>query len=226
MVAHERNERRSSRAASGSQMTEPSEEAAASLRPPRARKSEDGSPADGRALRVGERLRQMRRKNGMTAQEVARRAGVSAAYLSRLENDKISPTVTTLSRLTQAMNESVAQLFASQASGPLVRRDMRHVVHNRGVIDYIITPSDSNHLQVMETIVTAGQGSGRLPYTHNGEVECVLVLEGVLMIWLDGVSYRLRGGDAVTFACQTPHRWENPGSSSARLLWIITPSGY
>lgn len=178
------------------------------------------------SIRIGERIREMRRRNGLTAQEVARRAGVSAAYLSRLENDKISPTVTTLSRLTQAMNESVSRLFASQASGPLVRRDMRREVHNRGVVDYIITPSDLSQLQVMETIVSPNQGSGRAPYTHNGDVECVLVLDGALMIWLDGTPYRLRAGDALTFPCKTPHRWENPASSTARVLWIVTPSGY
>ena len=226
MVAHEPNGRRRSRPDPSYRILEQSGEAEidsdAGLDPD----LDLASSVHEHSIRIGERIRQMRRRNGLTAQEVARRAGVSAAYLSRLENDKISPTVATLSRLTQAMNESVSRLFANHASGPLVRRDMRREVHNRGVVDYIITPSDLSQLQVMETIVSPNQGSGRTPYTHNGEVECVLVLDGVLTIWLDGEPYRLRTGDAVTFPCQTPHRWENPGNSSARVLWIVTPSGY
>lgn len=175
---------------------------------------------------VGRRLREMRRARGMSAKDVAQRAHVSPAYLSRLENDKVSPTVATLSRVVQAMGESVAHLFSEEATGPLVRHSERRVVRNRGVADYIITPSQSTQLQVLETVIGVGGGSGREPYSHQGEEECVLVLDGALRVWLDGARYDLLEGDALTFACETPHRWENPGDSDSRVLWIVTPAGY
>jgi uncharacterized cupin superfamily protein len=79
---------------------------------------------------------------------------------------------------------------------------------------------------VLETVIRGGSGSGRAPYTHEGEEECVLVLDGELRVWLDGARYDLVEGDAITFPCRTPHRWENPGASDARVLWIVTPAGY
>jgi transcriptional regulator with XRE-family HTH domain len=187
---------------------------------------EDNGVPDPEELSVGQRLRAMRRAHGLSAKEVARRAEVSPAYLSRLENDKVSPTVTTLTRVVQAMGESVARLFGGAAGGPVVRRKDRRIVRNRGVDDYILTPPQSTQLQVLETIIQGGSGSGRAPYTHAGDEECVLVLDGALHVWLDGVRYELLGGDAITFPCSTPHRWENPGTSDARLLWIVTPASY
>lgn len=176
--------------------------------------------------RVGVRLRELRRERNMTAREVAETAKVSPAYLSRLENGKVSPTVATLTRVVQAMGESVARVFGDNESGPLVRRADRRDVRNRGVTDEIITPARATRLEILETTIDPGAGSGPKPYHHPGDEECVLILEGRLTIWLDGVVSELEEGDAVTFPCRTPHRWENPSVDPARALWVITPARY
>lgn len=174
---------------------------------------------------VGERLRRLRRARGMSAREVAERSGVSAAYLSRLENGKVSPTVSTLTRVVQAMGEAVAAVFGDETAGPVVRRADRQLIRNRGVDDYLLSPTRKGRLEVLETVVEPGASSGRTAYTHGGDEECVVVLDGTLHLWIDGEHYELHEGDASTFPCRTPHRWENPTGSPARLLWIITPAG-
>lgn len=176
---------------------------------------------------VGARLRELRKARGLSAKEVAARAKVSPAYLSRLENGRISPTVSTLSRIVQAMGESVARVFGDKdAAGPVVRKGERLPVHNRGVADYLVTPTRAGRLEVLETVVDPGAGSGKEYYSHPGDEECILVLEGELRVWLEGVAYDLLPGDAITFSCRMQHRWRNPGDSVARVLWIITPAGY
>jgi transcriptional regulator with XRE-family HTH domain len=175
---------------------------------------------------LANRLRDLRRRHGLSAREVAARAGVTPAYLSRLENGKLSPTVSTLSRVVQAMGESVAALFDGDESGPLVRRDERRLVRNRGVDDYLLTPRRAQRLELLETYVEPGGSSGSSAYTHPGDEECILVLESVLTVWLDGKRYDLREGDALTFPCRTPHRWENPSDRTTRALWIVTPPTY
>jgi transcriptional regulator with XRE-family HTH domain len=176
--------------------------------------------------RLGARLRELRGAHQLRAREVARRAGVSPAYLSRLENGKVSPTVTTLTRVVQAMGESVGALFQDTVSGPLVRRDQRRRVYNRGVADDLVTPASALRLEVLETVIDAGAGSGDQPYTHPGDEECVLMLQGGLRVWIGGVRYDLEEGDAVTFACRTPHRWRNCTPDVSRAIWVITPAGY
>jgi transcriptional regulator with XRE-family HTH domain len=178
------------------------------------------------AAGLGRRVRELRREHQLSAHEVAKRASVSPAYLSRLENGKVSPTVATLTRVVQAMGESVGALFHDPVSGPLVRRDQRRRVHNRGVADLLVTPSGASRLEVLETVIDPGAGSGDQPYTHPGDEECVLMLQGGMQIWIDGTRYDLNDGDAVTFACRTPHRWQNCTADPSRALWIITPAGY
>jgi transcriptional regulator with XRE-family HTH domain len=176
---------------------------------------------------VGYRIRQLRHSKGISGRELASRAGVTAAYISRLENAKVSPTVATLSRITHAMNATISSLFGGEEQmGPIVRSEERRPVHSRGVDDYRITPGWTSRLEVLESIVQAGHGSGPNLHTHSGDEECVLVLEGELTIWLGEEEHRLGPGDSATFLCRWPHRWLNPHNLPSRVLWIITPAVY
>lgn len=182
--------------------------------------------ADEVDVALGARLRALRQGKGLSAKETAKRAGLSPSYLSRLENGHLSPTVATLTRVAQALGHSLATIFGSADAGPVVRRDERALIRNRGVDDQLLTPTRTGKLEVLETIIEPGAGSGPQPYTHQGDEECIVVLEGVLRLWLDGVLYELAEGDAATFACGVPHRWENPGESTTRAMWVVTPAGY
>lgn len=189
---------------------------------------EDALTAPDDSVEIGRRLRRIRQGKGVSARDLAERAGVTAAYLSRLENDKVSPTVASLTRVMQALGEPVAALFDEPAAsvGPVVRASQRQVVRTHGVADYRITPASADRLEVLETVVGPGQGSGSNPYSHPGDQECALILQGSLHIWLAGNEYLLEAGDAITFACRSPHRWANTTNATTRALWIITPATY
>lgn len=177
---------------------------------------------------VGPRLRQLREQKAMSARQVAGAAGVSAAYLSRLENGHVSPTVATLARLVEAMGETMATLF-QEPPGPdevVVRRGDRHLMRSRGVLDSQVTPGWAKRLEILESLVEPGQGSGERLHTHAGDEECVLVLEGELDLDLGAHRHHLEVGDSATFDCRTPHRWRNPSAGRSRVLWIITPASY
>ena len=177
--------------------------------------------------RVGIEIRRLRDSRGLSAKEVAARADVSPAYLSRLENGKVSPTVATLSRIVQAMGTGIGALFGQEAEGgPVVRRDERQLVRSRGVRDYRVTPGWASRLEVLETLVEPGRGSSAGLHTHPGDEECVLVLDGELRLWLGSDEYTLGEGDSATYACQTPHKWHNSTERRCRVLWIITPASY
>jgi transcriptional regulator with XRE-family HTH domain len=179
------------------------------------------------AEHVGNRIRQLRQAKDLSAKELASRSGLTASYISRIENAKVSPTVATLGRVVQAMGETFASLFEdAQADGPVVRAHDRLPLHSHGVDDYRITPAWASRLVVVESVIEAGQASGANPHTHPGDEECVLVMDGQLTVWLDGQEHLLGPGDSATYLCRLPHRWRNSGRESSRVLWIITPAIY
>jgi len=126
----------------------------------------------------------------------------------------------------QALGEPVAVLFGTGVDGPVVRAADRELVRSRGVADYRVTPSSAARLEVLDTQVEPGGGSGRHPYSHPGDEECIVILDGALTVWLADTDYLLAKGDSITFPCRTPHRWANDSQQATRALWIITPASY
>jgi transcriptional regulator with XRE-family HTH domain len=140
-------------------------------------RSSDRQPRGIGAERVGARLRAARLAKGLSARAVAERAGVTPAYLSRLEADRVSPTLSTLIRVTDAIGEPLARIFdEGDTLGPLVRREDRRTVVSKGTVDALLSPSRDGRLQVVEMSAEPGADGGT-PYTHWGEEECVVVLE-------------------------------------------------
>ena len=172
---------------------------------------------------VGSRLRQLRDAQELSGREVAERAGVSPSYLSRLENGHLSPTITTLARIVQALGEPLARVFEDGSIGPVVRQHQRPRFRTQGVDDFLVTPQRSGPLEVLDTIIEPGSGTGDDAYSHPGDEECIFVLDGELRVWIEGTRYDLRPGDSVTFPCSALHRCENPSRQTTRVVWIITP---
>jgi uncharacterized cupin superfamily protein len=55
-----------------------------------------------------------------------------------------------------------------------------------------------------------------------GSRESALVLDGSVVLQIDGERYELGPGDCVTFDADLPHHFENPGSDDAVLLAVVS----
>jgi transcriptional regulator with XRE-family HTH domain len=60
---------------------------------------------------VGREIRRRREEAGHTQRQLAERADLAVAYLSRLENDRVTPTLRTMDRLAAALGVKVAALL-------------------------------------------------------------------------------------------------------------------
>jgi transcriptional regulator with XRE-family HTH domain len=63
---------------------------------------------------VGARIREIRESRGLTLDELAGKCGIAKPNLSRLENDKVTPALGTISRIAAALGTHPALLFASE----------------------------------------------------------------------------------------------------------------
>jgi transcriptional regulator with XRE-family HTH domain len=178
------------------------------------------------ALELGQRIREVRQKKGMTLREAAVAADVSESFLSQVERGLANPSVASLRRIADAMHERVASFFVGEApSGMLVRvKDRRRLVHPMGMLeDYLLTPPTARKLQIIYCVAGPGEGSGHERYTHVADEECVIVLSGRLEVGLGDETYRLESGDALLLDPTNPHSFHNPGPEPATMLWVQTP---
>ncbi|MGH8994263.1 MAG: helix-turn-helix domain-containing protein [Acidimicrobiia bacterium] len=175
---------------------------------------------------IGPKLRELRLQRGLSLQQLADRADVSAAAIHKIERSGMVPTITTLLKLAAALNRPVAYFVNEDAeeTGPAVfiPADERRVVYtsHRGIdLGGISGPYGRFFLAGALAEVEPGACSGDNPMEHPGE-ELVFVLDGTMTFEVDGREYRLGKGDAVHFRTDRPHKWGNPGRQTARAVWM------
>ena len=180
-------------------------------------------------LMIGASLRSVRRGRGLTLRQVAEASGVTESFLSQVERDIASPSIATLRRLAGALGTSIGVILDQAGPhGQLVRASERRVVTYPGLNarDEFLTDGSDGRLQVIMSVVEPGGGTGPEAYTHESDEECLIVLEGSLDLWVGAEHHRLDEGDAIRYSSRVPHRNQNPGPGTARILFVITPPSF
>jgi transcriptional regulator with XRE-family HTH domain len=178
-------------------------------------------PAD-EDIRVGERLRWARMRQGRTIAEIAEATGLSKGFISQIERDLATPSVASLIRICDELGIRVGTLFEFPTAN-LVRSEERPAISFGGerIAAWMLTPASSEHLQVVETRIAPGGGSGDEPYTLEEPAEWVHVLKGRLEIVVSGEPYVLQEGDSLAFSPRETHTWKNACAGTTRLLWVL-----
>jgi len=172
---------------------------------------------------LGRKLRRLRKKCDLGVVEAAKRAKISAGFLSAIELSRANPSVATLQRLSATYNTTVLDFFdLPKQSNHLVRpRDRRAIQTQSGVrIEQLSVGARQLESQIFRVPPGAGSDGS---YSHQGE-EFIYMMTGTLEIWLDELQcHTLREGDSFWFESTVGHRWYNPSSEETVLLWINTP---
>ena len=155
---------------------------------------------------VGAAIREFRELRGMTARDLAARAGVSAGMVSRIENGQVSPSLGILDSLASALETPVASLFSG--AGAAIA-DFTHVRKGQGLRSRRMMGSHAHNfivlgfhrrldLQFEALLVEIERNGVTSPPTYTGS-GCVFiyVLEGESIYRYGGEEIRLGEGDSV-----------------------------
>jgi transcriptional regulator with XRE-family HTH domain len=179
---------------------------------------------------IGPKVREVRQQLGLSLQQLAARSEVSAAAIHKVERGDMVPTITTLLKLSAALNQPIGH-FVDGSAPPVpvavhVRAGKRPAPppqwapDARGVeVAGLAAPTGPLRAGAVLAVVEAGGGSGEPRPSRAGE-EVLLVLEGVLQVEVAGERYLLDSGDALHFPTDRPHSWSNPGTTPARAVWF------
>src|SRR4051794_5957476 len=126
---------------------------------------------------VGTQIRRWRADRGMTLANVAERTGLNVGYLSQIENDKASPSLTCLASIGDALDVPMAWFFLENVPAPTVVRAAERSVTARDGLGRIerVDGGDTRDVVIVEGIAPAGGRAGM--HAHAGD-EHHLVLQG------------------------------------------------
>lgn len=175
---------------------------------------------------VGSRLAALRRQAGWSQRRVAEMAGLTHSAVSSVEQNKVSPSVSTLHKLLGVYGLSLADFFAEQqplaSNSILIEPQQRVQLGTRGVsLELVHSQREGAMLGMLIESYEPGASTGaRL--THQGE-EIGTVLEGAIDIEYGGETFHISAGQSYAINNDIPHVFTNNGTSPCRIISAHTP---
>lgn len=80
----------------------------------------------GRGGFVADAIRAIRRRNGWSQRQLAIQMGVPRTYVSKIENDKVSPTMFSLERIAEALGVTIPEVLNNKQDSKL--QEMRELL--------------------------------------------------------------------------------------------------
>jgi len=181
---------------------------------------------------IGSKISRLRKQKDLSLNQLAEKAGVSVTTIHKLERNEMTPTVTVLMKIADALEEKVG-FFLGEDTGDLEYiENVEYTAQKNGKvfrnasgdtqIKYLAFRLREGKLLSLLTHLKTGTKSADKPQSHPGE-EFIFCLEGEIKYEVNGKSYILNKGDSFHFFANLPHRWEVTGKEGTKNLWIITP---
>jgi len=175
---------------------------------------------------VGRRLRELRAARSLSLRALAEKSGLNVNTLSLIENQRTSPSVSTLQQLAQTLQVPISAFFE-------MGQGHKQVVHQKagtrpkaafthGFMEDLGAGMTRFGAEPLIVTLAPHADSGKNPIVHTGR-EFVYCLEGCIVYTVDNENYPLEPGDSLLFDAYLPHYWKNAGDVPSRHLLVLCP---
>jgi len=178
---------------------------------------------------IGQRLRDMRKRRGLSQADLARRVGVTSSSISQVESSQIYPSLSALLKRADVLAVDVRSFFGEpgspglrvlfQASGATeikLGRDLEKMHLRR------LTPVDFDGKGEAYRVTLLPGASIQIHFLDCKGEEMGYVISGEVRFRIAGSEVHCREGDLISFTRTVPSAWMNPGPVAARLFWWVT----
>lgn len=174
-------------------------------------------------MELGTKIKRLRLQNNLTQEELADRCELTKGYISQLENELTSPSITTLEDILNALGTTFADFFKDEKEEKVVFTEAEFIekVADTHKIEWLVPNAQKNEMEPIRVTVE--------PHTtleedvpHEGE-EFGYVISGRVWLHIGQAAYCVKKGEAFYFTSDKPHRLENRTNEKAVVLWVASP---
>lgn len=176
---------------------------------------------------IGEIIKKLRLEKGWTIRDLASKTGLSVGFLSNVERDINSPTISSLAKICNALETNLVSLFENGISEEKIvtRKSERETLvtskESKTVYEYLLPPNKNFKAVCIRMEPGGNYGEGLTG--HKGD-EFGIVLEGMMEISIGEDVYILEEGDSIYIKAFVPHKYRNIGEACCNSLWVVQGS--
>ena len=174
-------------------------------------------------MELGTKIKRLRLQNNLTQEELADRCELTKGYISQLENELTSPSITTLEDILNALGTTFADFFKDEKEEKVVFTEAEFIekVADTHKIEWLVPNAQKHEMEPIRVTVE--------PHTtleedvpHEGE-EFGYVISGRVWLHIGQAAYCVKKGEVFYFTSDKPHRLENRTNEKAVVLWVASP---
>jgi len=186
-------------------------------------------------LDIGGKLRAVREAKGLSQRVLASRAGLTNGAISLIEQNKASPSVSSLKRLLDAIPMSLSEFFSEveETKAPkffyaasefteLSPHEVNGEAQEARLSLRQVGDAARHSLQVLYETYAPGADTGVEMLAHESE-EAGVVITGVVEVTVGDEVRVLKAGDGYLFDSRLPHKFRNVGDAECVIVSACTP---
>lgn len=180
---------------------------------------------DKQVLQLGIRLSSIRKRKNMTLDELSASSGVSKSILSQIERDLSNPTVTTISRIANALNEKLSDFFlkieVEQTNTIESSKETPSITSKDGLCEIKILGAGET-VNWLQWYILEMKPKGVLESSSHGPktFENLTVLGGQIEVLCGETKTKLSKGDTFRFQSNRSHTIKNISRERAQVLMV------
>lgn len=177
---------------------------------------------------IGNRMKELRIQYGLTQQELADRSELTKGFISQLERNQNTPSVSTLLDIIQCLGTTPAEFFADVEPEQIVFKEADYFEkedeENKSLVEWVVPNAQKNAMEPVRLTLRPG-GISEVLQPHSGE-EFGYVIKGSVRVNYGGKYHTVKAGESFYFNAGKRHFIENKSKKDAILIWVSNPPSF
>jgi transcriptional regulator with XRE-family HTH domain len=175
----------------------------------------------------GVKLREFRKKLGLTLEDISQKTGFTKSFISQIENGKNSPSISSLKKICYALGTTISELFEDERNIVHVfkEEDYKQLDNKNLNMVFLASKLLNRKLEPMLIELSPHAETGSDFYQHTGE-EFGYVLEGEFTVIIGTEEHILKAGESIYFSSNLPHKLKNKSDKPTKAFWVATPPSF
>ena len=167
---------------------------------------------------IGSKIKELRLGNDLTLEELASRCELTKGFLSQVERNLTSPSISTLEDILEALGTSLSAFFAEKEKEQVVFTAEDYFVDEKDdyTIYWIVPNAQKNEMEPILMVLEPHKESSRILAHAGQEFDIILVME-------DGSVHTVKKGETFYLTAPGTHHLVNASRKEAKVLWVSAP---
>lgn len=180
-------------------------------------------------MKIGNKLKLLRKGRKMTLKELSEKSGVQIATLSRMEHDIMTGTLESHMRIVKSLGVSLSDFYREIEDEQKTviftgeTRSRESLVRSKESVIELLT-TDIADKKMMPVLIRINKGaSASEEKCAVGMEKLIYLVEGRVKAKIGEKEYNLRKGDSLYFDASLPHTLHNTARTESLVLSVLSP---